>query len=172
MYVVGFSKKMTFLARAIMWFTKSHTSHTYVRQGDTETGYVFESDERGANNQWAPVFYREGSGNIIVEEYLIELPDELLNDGWDVTQRQHLNQKYGYLQLVGDAISILVEWAFKKKVKNPFGNAYTVVCSELVLAFLVNSDIPGFADMDPELVSPEDLLEVIHTMPATFQRLT
>lgn len=175
-YVVGFSRKRHFFARSIMWFTKSEVSHCYIRQIGEGTDYVLEANHRGVNLQWHDVFKREGA--IVVAEFEVHYPSNQLDEAWAGVCYDRLNLPYGWGTIVGDAYVYFRYWLTRKRVKNPFGAPWQDVCSELVLAWILKAEIPGFDDLDRVFVAPSDpniespgLLEVTLKYPEVFRAL-
>jgi len=160
-YIVGYSRKLHFFARAIMWFTKSDKSHCYIRQvGSTieetkKVDYVLEANKRGVNLQWHSVFLREGA--IVVKEYVVNVDEDVLTQAWADTNYELLNRPYSYMQIFGDAWVILVNWLTGRRVKNPLGQPWKDVCSEALLFFLKKAKLPLYTPLDLQTVSPQDI---------------
>jgi len=169
-YVLGFSRKMHLFARLIMLFTDSKASHCYVRQVDgAAVDYVLEATAPGVGLTTRSVFLRHGA--TVVSEYLIDADLAQLDRAWERTCYERLGLPYSWLQIVGDAwVIILREW-FGIRRSNPFGQPWADVCSELALYYLLAAQIPGFDKLDPETVSPQDLLDVIPSLPRWFTQL-
>lgn len=176
-YIVGFSRKMHLLAKAVMFFTRSDISHVYIRQeGEDGVDYVLESTHRGVNLQWHPVFLRNEA--IVVHEYAVDFPVVKLNEAWAKVCCERLNRSYGWLTLLGDAYIYVRFWITGKWSKNPFGAPWKDVCSELTLAWILDAGIPGFEELDPVSVAPSDtysgkpgILQVVQGCPEIFKTL-
>ena len=158
-YIVGYSRKTHLFARLIMWFTRSDKSHCYIRQESDGVDYVLEATSRGVNNQWHSVFLRDGAHVVVEFEVLVDV--EVLDEAWSVTQYDKLNQPYSWAQIVGDAWVIFVKKITGKLIRNPLGQPWKDVCSELVLYFVRKAGIVGYERLDLETVSPEDIFEIM-----------
>jgi len=158
-YLVGFSKKTHFFARAIMWFTKSRFSHCYIVQEGEQGKYVLEANSRGVNLQQYDVFLADHA--IVEEEYLVDHSLTAMSYAWHKICTHRLNRPYSYMQIIGDAFVILMQAIFKVSLPNPFSERKKDVCSELVLGWLRRAKISGFENLNAGTVSPEDLNEVI-----------
>lgn len=177
-YIVGFSRKLHLVARAIMWFTRSNISHVYIRQDDSNglADYVLEATHRGVNIQWYGVFKRNKA--IIVREFEVDWDEEKLNAAWAQVCYERLNLRYGWLTLVGHAYVYIVFWLTKKWVKNPFPAPWKDHCAELTLSWILKAGIPGFAHINPDTPAPSDgysgnsgLLQAILDQPEIFKEL-
>jgi len=160
-FIVGFSKKTHFFARAIMWFTKSQFSHCYiVKECDAcESKNVLEANSHGVGMGPYPVFLKEKA--IVIEEYVIDHDVEQLNQAWDVICLNRLHRPYSYMQILGDAIVIMLQAITGWSLPNPFSQRKKDVCSELVLGYIRRSKISGFEKLNAGTVSPEDLNKII-----------
>jgi hypothetical protein len=166
-FIVGFSRKTHFFARAIRWFTKSEFSHTYVVKEceACQLKEVLEANHYGDTSGPYDLFLEEGA--IVLKEFEVEHDIELLNQAWDTIRLHRLHRPYSYMQILGDALVItlqtLIFYFFKKKVSlpNPFNQRKADVCSELVLSWLRRAKIAGFENLRDSTVSPEDLYEII-----------
>jgi hypothetical protein len=167
-YILGFSRKYHFMARAIMWFTRSEYSHCYVRQVDDGVDYVLEADSHGVNIQWFSVFHRDGS--TIMREYeVIGIDIESLDRAWATVCYERLNRPYSYMQILGDAIVIAWRVITKRRIANPFGQPWADVCSELALQWLLAVPVKGFDKFDPGTVTPEELARRAHAVSQHFR---
>jgi hypothetical protein len=166
-YLIGFSRKHHFFARAIMWFTRSDLSHCYIRQVGDGVDYVLEADSHGVNLDWRSVFLRDGS--LVMREYEIAGSATVaLDRAWAKVCYERLGRPYSYMQILGDAIQITWKAITGRTIRNPFGQPWADVCSELALQWLLAIPVHGFEDFDPGIVSPEDLDQRAQAMPAYF----
>ena len=154
-YIVGFSKKTHFFARAIMWFTKSAFSHCYIIQEGEQGKYVLEANSRGVNLQTYDVFLADHA--IVQKENVVEHDMEEMTEAWSKICTHRLNRPYSYMQIIGDAFVITMQAITGWSLPNPFSQRKKDVCSELVLAWLRRAKISGFESLNAGTVSPEDL---------------
>lgn len=164
LYMIGFSRKSHFFARAIRWFTASEFSHTYIRQIGHGCDYVLEANHRGVNIQAYSVFLRDGASNI--EEFRVMTDG--LDEAWGRTLIRRLNRRYSYMQIIGDAIVIALGRA-GIRTRNPFAEPRRDVCSELVLAWLRAADAPGLDGLELATVTPEALYRCALAQPDTYR---
>lgn len=166
-YILGFSRKTHFFARAIQWFTRSDLSHCYVRQVDGGVDYVLEASSHGVSLQWRSVFLRDGA--IVMREYeVVGVDRDALDAAWAQVCYQRLNRPYSYLQILGDAVVITRKALTGRTTRNPFSQAGADVCSELSLAWILAIPIGGFDDLDSDTVAPDELEDRAKTMPTRF----
>ena len=158
-FIVGFSKKTHFFARAIMWFTKSRFSHCYIVQEGEQGKYVLEANSRGVNLQTYDVFLADHA--IVEEEYQVDHNLDEMSEAWHRICTHRLNRPYSYMQIIGDAFVIMMQAVFRVSLPNPFSQRKADVCSELVLAWLRRAKITGFESLVAATVSPEDLNKII-----------
>jgi len=176
-YIVGFSRKLHLVGRAIMFFTRSNISHVYLRQeGDEGVDYVLDSAYPAVRLQWHEVWKRNKP--IVVHEFAVEWNEAELTRAWAETCYQRLNLRYGVITLLGDAMVYLVFWLTKRWIWNPFHAPHKDVCSELVLGWLLRTGIPGFDGLNPNTIAPSDaysgqdgILEAIRRNPDVFREL-
>jgi len=161
-YLVGFSYKTHFFARAIMWVTSSKFSHCYIVKECDACGLkeVLEANHRGVNDGPYDLFLAEGA--LGIEEFVVQQDLDALDAAWDQTRRNRLHRPYSYLQILGDALVIGLQTIVKRSLPNPFNQRKADVCSELVLVWLRQAQIEGFDHFDPATVTPEDLIQVFH----------
>jgi len=158
---IGFSAiKGSFISKIIRWFTKSQWSHTFVIykwiEGDYLNSLVIEAGDFELTIVPFNKYIKEG---VTVEIYK---PKNLKN------KKQALNNLllkcgtvYGYLQLIGFAIVILLrKWFGIKRKSNIFG--YGIICSESVSDYLIDL---GYKDIienkSLQLISPEDVYRFV-----------
>ena len=158
-YLVGFSYKTHFFARAIRWFTKSEFSHSYVVQQGPQGNYVLEATSRGVNLQWYPCFVNDGA--LGITEFQVDHVQSTMDEAWGKICTNRLNRPYSYMQILGDAFVITMQTLFKVSLPNPFSQRKADVCSELVLGWLRRAKISGFEGLNAGTVSPEDLVLII-----------
>lgn len=154
---IAFTSSNSIVAKAIKWFTNSKWSHAMLILDDTIDGdsiVVEASPKHGIQ-----LSLLSKSSNHPIEVF------QDVQDIWDINPiKASIGHNYGYLQILG----FVLARAFSLK-HNPFGK--NEVCSELVLEWLLHTPyINEFKHLDPNLVSPQDLYEII-SKSDSFKRL-
>lgn len=155
-FKIGFSTSKSLASVAIRWFTKSKVSHTYL---------VVEGSMFGI-----PMVLQASTGGFEVishtkfskdNEIVTEIPINASDEGFKKSALW-LGQNYDFGGLFGSAIVIIGRW-FKRRWKNPWQSSKALFCSEYIVRWLQESDVPGAEDMDPSATNPEDLLDFLST---------
>ncbi len=126
---IGFSCPNKFMigARAIMWWTESPYSHTYLRFEYTDSkDAIFHAAHGSVHFLSVGNFLRK---NKAVKEYTIEVSSELHNQLFDQCM-DLAGEKYSTMELVNIFISDLVFMALQKEIKVYNNRGY--ICSELI----------------------------------------
>jgi hypothetical protein len=176
-YSVVFTRKLHFVARMIMWFTKSGISHVMIRQKGYGADYALEAVHPKIRVQWYDVVLRNKA--TVITELEVVWPEEKLEAAWRKACYERLDLKYGWKTMIGDAYVYIRYWLTGKKAKNPFPAPWQDVCSELTLTFLLEAGIPGLEGLDRVFVAPSDpnpdnpgLLQVMLKHPDVFKELS
>ena len=144
-----FSKNNSPLSRAIRWITKSPVSHVSIQANLFDIPLVMEATLLGVRmverSKWA-------DDNELVESYRVEVLESSFR--WALLA---LNERYDVLGLLG-FIPVMVGRSLGLLWRNPLVSPSATVCSELVTRVLHVT--PGFFDVDPEQVTPEDLRRI------------
>lgn len=156
--VVGFSKSKkkfpigSWLIRLYQGFTSY--SHVYIRLLVTPK---FPSDKiihaaEGAVNHWAePNFH---SRNKTVEDFVIDIPDELYIKLRDEIFHSKAGELYGFKQNLGIALVQLLK-NIGIKTKNPWKNGWN--CSEFVYIVLKEIFSEEVKHLNKDIVTPKDI---------------
>jgi hypothetical protein len=160
---VGFSTTTSWISRLIRAFTKSRVSHAWLLYYDEDFGrdMVMEStlegfrivpyDKFAAQNKVVAIFKPE-------DQYAF-------NQGF-LKIIDWLGTAYDFRGLFG-MLWVLMGRFMKKKFRNPMGNAHTMFCSEVIVR--VMERYPDTEFLDPEGVSPEDLMHHMYMHPTNFE---
>lgn len=155
---IGFSthhhNPLSWLIRTI---TGSDVSHAWLLLDDSVYGLqlVMEATEGGFRLIPFETFRRS---NEVV--YLFN-PAQSLEAG----ARQYVNKVgsgYDYAGLFGTIFVLIGRW-FHKRIRNPFRSTTVMFCSEAVVDVMQASGYPGTSGMDPDSVTPEDLLKFLRS---------
>lgn len=146
-----FSSKMI-LSRIIQWVLKSPVSHSAI--GFEKDGRQYFLHAAWGGIQITP---REKvlSNHTLVAEFEVaaNLDDEL------VLAEKRIGEPYDTVGLFG-YILVLLAKNFGLGIHNPLASKSAAVCSEFIVELDVNKEIPEFQGLDPETVTPRDLLDI------------
>ena len=136
------------LSKLIKWFTKSQWTHVMLILDDTVDGDSVIVEASALH----------GLALNLLSKYArrkLEIFQDK-QDIWDINSiKVYIGNNYGYLQLLGIGLAKIF-----KLNKNPFSS--NKICSELVLEWLLQTNyVNEFQYLDPNLVSPEDLYNII-----------
>jgi hypothetical protein len=70
-----------------------------------------------------------------------------------------IGTKYDYAGYFGFLPLYILRW-FGKKIRNPFGSARAMACSEFVVQVREELQIRSWMHFDPESTSPQDIIDV------------
>jgi hypothetical protein len=152
---VGFSTSDWFVSRDIREVTRANVSHVFFLLEGTELGdLVLEAAWCGWRLSTKAALTR-GSTRVI----------STITPKQDVTKAvlqslAWLDEKYNYEGIVGMLVVSIGRW-LGKKWRNPLRNSNSLFCSEAVAYVLKLAEYPGADALDPQSVSPEDILEFL-----------
>lgn len=153
---IGFSTTGSVVSGIIRWLTRSKASHSFIRFQVAGEDVVLHSTSHGVNLDYYPKFAKK---NKIICEHKITMTKANENKAIGYALKQ-LDRPYDYLAIAG-FLWVLIAKSFGKKVKNPFPNRSAYFCSELTVNALKEAGFKSADKLDPELTSPEDLMEFI-----------
>lgn len=154
---IGFSttkSKFKIGANLIRWWIGAPFSHTYMefKVPDIDECLILQAVGHGVEIRTKNNFLKE---NEIIQEFLVNITEEkylfILNKSFD-----HLGDKYGFLQNIGDVIAKI----FKLK-NNPINDG--INCSELMAEIIIEIDPEAFSEIeDLNLVTPKDIFNYLN----------
>ncbi len=151
MVKIGFSTTDKLLSRVIRKITNASVSHCWFLFEAHGKEFVLQADIGGV--RITPFTKWEKKWKSI---QLIEPKVEIdLSSAWDM-----LDENYDYGGLIGNAW-VYLGLLFKKKWKNPFENARSLFCSELVIKVLQTANYPGAAELNSSTTTPAQILELL-----------
>jgi hypothetical protein len=149
---VKFSANKNIFSKMIRWFSNGRVSHAMLEYYDNRWGcdFVAESTIHGVRlvpsenlkNNVTEVF------NCIfdLDQFLFKCPD-LIGEPYDIKGIEFLAWFFIVLKLL------------KKKIRKPFHNSNGLFCSEFVARIFIQANLPETETWDPEMITPEMLLE-------------
>lgn len=154
---VGFStpKQWHPLSALVRWITRSKASHTWLvyHDHDFEAEYVLEASGPGFRIIPYASFARQNKIVTVLE------PKTNIDLGLCMMAKW-LGSHYDFAGLLGAAWTMLGRW-LKRRWHNPLGNSHSLFCSEAVVRTLQAAKYPGAESLNPEAMSPQDLLEFL-----------
>lgn len=157
MICVGFSTHSgNVVSRLIRWMTGSKASHTWLLVDDALFGteMVMEATEVGFRFITYSRFKAEGNDIVTVVTPAFPLKPGMRQAAmW-------LGERYDFGGLLGSAVVLLGRW-LRRKWKNPLGSSKAMFCSEAVVRVMQAAGYPGSAALDPESITPQDLLDFL-----------
>lgn len=147
-FSIVFSSSGTFLSRTIRTLTRSKVSHCCVCIDFQGERCVIEADWSGVVVTPLKKFKEE---SVVECEFFpgVDLPGSAV---------ESLGVPYDYLGLLGFVV-VLMGRMLGKKWKNPSSGPSRVFCSESVVRILADASFPGASSLDPDMMSPQDVLE-------------
>ncbi len=156
----GFTTSDWFVSRIIRWATRAKVSHAFVILRGTDLGdMVLEAGWDGWRLR-PLVTWLTGSTRIVA---LLEAPADRAAAVAAAAQgaTKDVGEPYDYGGLLGMACVAFGRWLGKKR-RNPFRSSTSMFCSDAVVAEILQpAGWPGADKLDPQSVSPEDLLEFL-----------
>ena len=160
---IGFStpKKWNPLSWLIKKLTKSEVSHAWLLVDDPVFGVRMVMDSHLTGLRLIPFeHFLEGSTVLALVVPQWDLDQGLLKQSKDI------GDGYDVWGLAGVAYVRLMWIWFRSKVRSPLRSPGALFCSEAVTRVLQFSKYPESEILDPEGVSPEDLLTFFKNSPA------
>jgi hypothetical protein len=147
------------ISRLIRWFSKSVWSHTFIVTDDVgDHTYVMEANEFGTTFMLLDEYQKT-----IVNFELWEpiATPEQIEAALKKAQKKFVGQVYGYLQLLGIGLKILVSRYLGHHIlkHNPIKQG--AICSQVVWYYLQELMPDLFGNLDQYSVSPGDLYEIV-----------
>lgn len=145
---IVFESSTGFVAECIKWYTGSPWTHCFIILDDTLEGdpIVFESATHGGVKLNLLSKYKDANLQVY------DIPGKLTIK----PLYEYLGSNYGYYQIFGNIVAKL----FRLK-HNPITKDY--ICSEIALRFLLENNVEGFNQLDPNKTVPGDLYKVVST---------
>lgn len=162
--LIGFSSSPSWISRVIRWFTKSRWSHCFVvwkvLDGENGDGWHVLVIEAGEFTVQIVPFAKYLRKDSVFELYDVSsITDNALKERADLSLLKQVETLYGWLQLIGFGIVILMrKWFGLKRRHNIFGMGK--ICSEVVAEYLLNRGVKReelCGDKDINLISPQDI---------------
>ena len=150
------------LSRAIRYLTKGRVSHCMLQYPSDLWGgdWIAEATVGGVQKRPA-----ETRRHHVKAEFRCKFdPAPALHK-----IRREVGEGYDYPGIVGFAWVILLLRVFKLKIRRPWRNAKTQMCSEFIWRFFLAVSIPGADERDPEEVTPEMVYAFMEARPSYFE---
>ena len=164
---VGFSSSKEVMSKAIMLFTHSNVSHSYIVFEAAGEQLVVQACAKGVICDHYDNFRQK---HTIVAEYELLIPPEQQHLILSYALRQ-LTKSYDFLGILGFAW-VLVNKAIGIHVNQPFRNRSSYYCSELIVAALQSANFTTSHLLDQDLTSPEELMEFLGNHLSIKTRIT
>ena len=168
--VIGFSTTSGFVSRAIRWLTRSKCSHAWILFNDRALGMhvVMQATWRGF--ELLP-WKRWRRGNCIVAAY----KPKINRIGTELALRllaHELGRGYDYRSAF--LVGLRGWWARWRKAKmtlRPSMTPHKLMCSEAVARMLKWAGFRLPTELNPELVSPGELMQWCEASSSSFRRI-
>jgi hypothetical protein len=152
----GFSTSSWWVSRVIRFFTRATVSHAFllIEGVPGMPPLVCEAEWCGWKLSTEAALTRGTTHIVKVVEPKISLTEAFLGSlAW-------LDEQYDYVGLLGMAWVSVGRW-LGKKWRNPLRSSSSMFCSEAVVYVLQRAGYPGAGALDPQSISPEDLLQFL-----------
>lgn len=159
---IGFSTSSWWVSRLIRWCTRAAVSHAFLLIDDVPgmPPLVCEAEWCGWKLSTRAALTKGGTRIVKLVE-----PKTPLTDAF-IASLAWLDEKYDYTGLLGMAWVSFGRW-FGKKWRNPLRSSRSLFCSEGVVYVLRDAGYPGADALDPQSVSPDDLLQFLKSTGST-----
>lgn len=148
---IVFSTTGGLFGRLIRWFTRSRVSHVGIATVLHDVPVVIHADFGGVQVMLWSRFVREN------EPVVSFTPKGIDFEGAILSAVSEVGEAYDYAGIIG-YVAVMVARRWGRRIANPFAGAKATVCSELV-ARALRAVIPEWRILiDPEQMTPEDLL--------------
>lgn len=146
-----FSTTGGIFGRLVRWFTRSRVSHVGIATTFHGVLVVIHADFGGVQVMLWSKFIREN------EPVVSFIPMDIDVDGAILSAVSEVGEAYDYVGILGYAV-VMIARRWGRRIANPLAGAKAAVCSELVARALC-AVLPEWRSfIDPEQVTPEDLL--------------
>lgn len=153
----GFSTGTLPLSYVARWLMKSKASHTFLF---IELGFVKLVIEATFGGVKVTPYSKWKKHNKITHLFALDKKrDESMINSALAEAFNIVGTKYDYPGYFGYLPIYIFRW-FGKKIRNPFGSARSMACSEFVLQVREELNILSWMHFDAESTSPQDLIEV------------
>ena len=165
---IGFSTTNRIASRLIRWLTRAPCSHAWVAFYDAALGLRMVMQAEWWGFELRP-WTRWVHENILVAEYQVM--------GLDMaaplrTLAQELGSDYDFKSALWVGLrGWFHRWVRARLTLRPSRTPHKLMCSEAVTQLLLWAGAPLPNGIDPELVSPGDLLRLVDGMPSFFRKV-
>jgi len=121
---------------------------------------ILQAMQQGTSSDYYPRFIKN---NKVKANFSIQCSKEDEDKILSYLIRQ-LYKPYDFAALLG-FLWVIANRSFGRNISNPFPSKSSYYCSELMVRALQEIKFPGTDRIDPNLVSPEDLLEFLSNHP-------
>ena len=151
---IGFSTQTTNpFSAMIRKFTGGQCSHVWWLYYDLDFGIDMVMDAHETGYRLVPLTMFMQRNKIIATIDPIHDVDEAL-----LHSVQWLGSMYDFAGLIG-GLWVMLGRIFRRKWKNPMRSSANVFCSEATARGLLSQKYPGFENVDPETLTPDDILK-------------
>lgn len=165
---VGFSTTNKLTSRIIRWATRSPCSHAWFAFDDETLGMRMVMQAEWWGYEVRP-WKRWRGDNILVAEFE---PAELELGPSVKFMAQELGTRYDYGAAAWVGVKGWVQrWFHSRLSVRPSRTPHQLMCSEAVVRLLMHAGYQFSPGLDPELVSPGDLLGILQKSAQFLQRL-
>ena len=169
---IGISNRPTgWYPRAVRFFTRSKWSHCFILANSyLERNCVLEADLKVQLVDFEKEYIKKVADSWRIYDPVQATSSEK-NYAAAETFKEYNGQTYGFLQILGMAIRIMLRWlGISKNMRNLFPSG--VICSELVLYYLKalgGEYEDAFKHLSLDETSPDDIYQVIYDNPKLFR---
>jgi len=153
----GFSTGTLPLSYFGRWLMKSKASHTFLFIELGFTKLIIEATFGGVK---VTPYAKWKKHNKLTHLFALgkRRPDSMVNSAL-AEAFNIVGTKYDYAGYFGFLPIYILRW-FGKKIKNPFGSARAMACSEFIVQVREELQINSWMHFDPESTSPQDIIAV------------
>lgn len=153
----GFSTSTLPLSYFARWLMRSKASHTFLL---IELGFIKLVVESSFGGVKVTPYDKWKKHSKLTHLFALDKKrsDDMVNSALAETF-SIVGTKYDYPGYFGFLPVYIMRW-FGKKIRNPFGSASSMACSEFVIQVREELQIQSWMHFDPESTSPQDIIEV------------
>lgn len=153
MFVVGFSRGSSCLARAIRWLTRSSWAHVWIEYESSDWGgrWMAHATERGVVKELAEPRLKRWRPEVTRFEVMADMTPGLR------LCREYEGCRCGWLAVLRHALKICSNWLSGQKCIGTAPGAASLTCSDFAGAVLQNTPLDEMKGLNVGALTPIDL---------------
>jgi hypothetical protein len=157
---IVFTASDWWFGRLIRRITGGRTNHVYIEYTSQEWSGRWKAEAATLGTR--KVLASKNTSTIVARfDCLFPVPLSKIADD--------VGKPYNFIGILNIGLVLICARWLRKKIKKPFHNTKGLFCSEWTAKMMKIAELPGTSDWDPEMQSPEDLLDYCLPHPELFK---